>query len=286
MHAGLRIGGARRIDDASRRPGGGLRSAARRLLRQQRQRLRHRVVQARGTETATDHQQAQRAVATGKALRRRGQRARCPRAPDCRSCAHCARGGNADGKAVSTSRASGARQRLVKPAMAFCSWISSGRRHSQAATPPGPVTKPPRPTTTAGRCRRMMASACHSARSRLERRRQQRGARPCRAGRPPRATRSGNLSAGTTRASRPRRVPSQITSRERRAQQPRQRQRGKHMSAGAAGHDEHRAGSCRTFRGHAPRLAGRTARRATMTSWYMRSTMPNQASVTSRLLRP
>src|SRR5439155_20970 len=55
------------------------------------------------------------------------------------------------GKPSSTCRARCARMRLVKPAMAFCSWIRSGRRVSQAASPPGPVTKPPRPTTTTGR---------------------------------------------------------------------------------------------------------------------------------------
>ena len=70
------------------------------------------------------------------------------------------------GNASSTSRASCARQRLVKPAMAFCSWITSGRRVSHAATPPGPVTKPPRPTTTRGRCRHITRSACISASAR------------------------------------------------------------------------------------------------------------------------
>ena len=37
------------------------------------------------------------------------------------------------GKACSTSRASPARRRFVRPAAAFCSWITSGRRRIQAA---------------------------------------------------------------------------------------------------------------------------------------------------------
>ena len=48
----------------------------------------------------------------------------------------------------------------------------------------------------------------------------------------------GMPSAGTMRASSPRSVPSQMTSRRLFAQQARQRERREHVSAGAAGHDE------------------------------------------------
>ncbi len=53
--------------------------------------------------------------------------------------------------------------RLVMPATAFCSWITSGRRVSHAATPPGPDTKPPAPSTTFGRRRRITCRLCQIA---------------------------------------------------------------------------------------------------------------------------
>ena len=45
----------------------------------------------------------------------------------------------------------------------FCSWISNGRRSSQATTPPGPEAKPPMPSTACGRRRSRMTSACSKA---------------------------------------------------------------------------------------------------------------------------
>ena len=44
--------------------------------------------------------------------------------------------------------------------------LTIGRKVSQAASPPGPVTNPPSPTTTAGRWRRITASAWNRARVR------------------------------------------------------------------------------------------------------------------------
>ena len=41
--------------------------------------------------------------------------------------------------------------------------MSSGTRSSQAATPPGPLSKPPMPSAATGRTRRSTLSACHNA---------------------------------------------------------------------------------------------------------------------------
>ena len=131
--------------------------------------------------------------------------------------------------------------------MAFCSWITSGRRVSQAATPPGPVTKPPKPTTSRGRRRRMTpqrlpdasAASLNGAASKVS---DALAAQPAHR----RATRSAMFSAGTTRASRPRRVPSHTTSCDAARSSARQRQRRKHVTAGAAGHDEDRARALRS----------------------------------------
>ena len=49
------------------------------------------------------------------------------------------------------------------PGAAFCSWINNGRRSTQAATPPGPLTYPPAPSTERGRTRRSTASASSTA---------------------------------------------------------------------------------------------------------------------------
>ena len=64
---------------------------------------------------------ADRTLALREALRRRRQLRRSRAAPDCRPPAHACRGAKLPGKAVSTRRARCARQRLVKPAIAFCS---------------------------------------------------------------------------------------------------------------------------------------------------------------------
>ena len=120
-------------------------------------------------------------------------------------------GGNALGNALSTRRANFASTRFEYPAMAFCSWISSGRRVSHAATPPGPVTNPPKPTTRLGLRRRITPSACQMDCSSLK------GASTMVSAPLPRSPLMARysmtrFSAGTTRASRPLRVPSQTTS--------------------------------------------------------------------------
>jgi hypothetical protein len=49
------------------------------------------------------------------------------------------------------------------PAIAFCSWTTKGIRSSHAAMPPGPLTKPPAPSTARGRMRRSTLPACMTA---------------------------------------------------------------------------------------------------------------------------
>ncbi len=93
----------------------------------------------------------------------------------------------------------------MKPAIAFCSWMSSGRRVSQAATPPGSGDEP----AEADHQRRLAAPhdrAAPAAARRVSRSgaASQRAASPCRASRRPTATRCAMPSAGTSRASSPR----------------------------------------------------------------------------------
>ena len=86
------------------------------------------------------------------------------------------------GKASSTVSAKRVSQRLVIPATAFCSCTTSGRRCIPAATPPGPVTKPPIPTTQSGLIRRNSVQA--SPRARIRRNgASSRASFPCPAGR-------------------------------------------------------------------------------------------------------
>src|SRR5690606_21342166 len=68
------------------------------------------------------------------------------------------------------------------------------------------------------------------------------------------------------------------------AQQPREGESGKHMPARATGHDEHRAAHAAAVRRPERGLAA--PRVTAVASWNTRSTMPTQASATSRLLRP
>ena len=56
-----------------------------------------------------------------------------------------------------------ASKRFARPGIAFCSWMSRGRRSNHAATPPGADTNPPMPRTRAGRIRRSSAAAWTSA---------------------------------------------------------------------------------------------------------------------------
>ena len=176
------------------------------------------------------------------------------------------------------ARARCARQRLVKPAIAFCSWMTSGRRVSQAATPPGPVTKPPRPTTTSGWWRRMTASACTQRAAQAKRRRepgqQALAAQP--ADRQPldrNALGGDDARLETALGTEPDHLERLL------AQQPRERQRREHVPAGAAGHDEDRAAHV------APRTVAEP-RCSRVASWYTRSSSPTQASATIRLERP
>ena len=142
-------------------------------------------VEARRALAAAEHEQAHRALARRRSARSGGaQRGDLRRAPDCRRARAC----DAAAEAARESRrarasARRASTRLVRPAMAFCSWITSGRRSSHAATPPGPETKPPAPSTTRGRWRRTTRSAWHSATRQPERRGAAASQRPCRAGR-------------------------------------------------------------------------------------------------------
>ena len=66
---------------------------------------------------------------------------------------------NASGKAVIIEIANGVSNRLVKPAIAFCSCIKSGILINHAAIPPGPLANPPIPNTTTGRTLIIMTSA-------------------------------------------------------------------------------------------------------------------------------
>jgi hypothetical protein len=79
--------------------------------------------------------------------------------------AACRAAGKLPGNPSATRAATRASQRLVSPATAFCSWITSGVPMSQAAMPPGPDAKPPQPSTTPGRRRRSAARAWRTARS-------------------------------------------------------------------------------------------------------------------------
>ena len=89
--------------------------------------------------------------------------------------------------------------------------MTSGRRVSHAATPPGPVTKPPNPTTSAGSRLQMIRSACQMECISLNG-----AANKVSAPLPRRPLIDSHsmamFSAGITRASRPVLVPSHTTS--------------------------------------------------------------------------
>ena len=133
----LPIRGARRLDTPLARLVPHLR-AARRI--EARQRLRHGGVQALRTLAAAEHQETRAPRAAGEARRR----ARADAAMSARTGLPTVRAftpaPKLPGNASSTCVAKRASQRLVKPAIAFCSWINSGMRSSHAAMPPGPLT--------------------------------------------------------------------------------------------------------------------------------------------------
>ena len=71
---------------------------------------------------------------------------------------------NAPGNPHSTRLASGASQRLVVPATAFCSWMTSGLLVKPTRPiPRGRLHSRPCPSTTSGFSRRIKASDCQSA---------------------------------------------------------------------------------------------------------------------------
>ena len=164
----LGVGRARRVDAAlarlvphvQREPG-------------LRERERHHGVQARGAQAAADDEQAQRALAPAKRVGGRRLRA-ISRAPDCRRRCASMPGGNASGNAASTRRARCASSGWNSRRWRSARGSRSGRRVSHAATPPGPVTKPPKPTTSCGRRRRMTPQRLPDGMRQLERRGEQR----------------------------------------------------------------------------------------------------------------
>ena len=123
-----------------------------------RERRRHRVVQRLRAEAAADDEQAQRSRAPGEARCGRRAAPRCRRAADCRprsACFACAAA-----QRVRESRAGRDRRRARG-----CGWRGRRRRSRRAATSglplatpisaPGNDAKPPKPSTTSGRRRRM-----------------------------------------------------------------------------------------------------------------------------------
>ena len=215
---------------------------------QQRERRRHRPVQdPRALAAADDHETAPLRAARAEqrcARRRRSRRTSCARA--CRSPRRARDGGNVPGNDVKIRAASGASNRFVVPATAFGSCSISGLRASHAATPPGPATNPPMPNTAAGRRRR-------SAAKRLRARRRQCGT----ARRATRVTPRPRTPAieihstsmpccGTSRASRPRCVPSHTTLALPRTQLVGDGEPREDVAARAARHDHDRAAAHRT----------------------------------------
>ena len=118
--------------------------------------------------------------------------------------------GKAWGKAYNTRAAHLASRLFAMPATAFCSCTKIGTPSSLAASPPGKVTKPPKPITALIWCLRMMALAACTQRSSIK------GRASLRSSPLPRTpfmamSSSGMLCCGTRRCSMLSWLPSQIT---------------------------------------------------------------------------
>ena len=105
---------------------------------------------------------------------RAAARRRCPAAPDCRSRAPSCPASKLFGKRFEHFAGERRETAVREPRDRVLLVDHERRAREPAATPPGPVTKPPKPTTTSGRCRRITPQRLRQRERKPERRRQQR----------------------------------------------------------------------------------------------------------------